>query len=235
MRKLIFIILIVSFSVYYYYSNSKNKDSYEYKLISNLIEMVKKATPLSQNKSAAQSNVQSDSQSASSDSPIHKNLNESLHEFTLQELIKWVATEANSLNSTTNNTDEKQIKLKAQALTLNSDQLAALNTMATNTDLPINDRILSAYLISLNTSDASQEQLFNVAKKLIPDLGPIIPHSEAELKHSQELAIRYMQVDELFQRAKTDANALHKLKLLSQEAESAQVRSYADKKLKELK
>ena len=139
------------------------------------------------------------------------------------------------MNSTNKDTEIEQIKLQAQAQTLLPQQLAVLKDLAIDSRLPINERIFSAYLIVLNQAEQSQESLFNVAKTEVPDFGPIHPHSESELRHTQELAIRYMQVDELFQRAKTDANALDKLKLLTKEAQSAQVRSYAEKKIKELK
>ncbi|MEQ1722831.1 MAG: hypothetical protein ABL930_06615 [Pseudobdellovibrio sp.] len=177
------------------------------------------------------------SQNASNAStPVDEtNSKANLQNFNAEQLQNWVKIEARRMDSTKNNTQEKQIELRAQAQTLAASQIKKLKELAVNMDLPINDRILSAYLISLNTSGTSQEALFDVAKTEVPDFGPILPHSEAELRHTQETAIRYMQIDELFQRAKTDANALDNLKLLSQEAESAQVRSYADKKYKEAK
>lgn len=197
--------------------------------------MIKNSTHSDENSTAAQSSDVSGALATSSDVPVDQNLKESLHELKTEELKKWVAEEARAMNTTNKDTESLQIKLQAQAQTLVPQQLAVLKDLAIDSKLPINDRIFSAYLIVLNHSGQSQESLFNVAKAEVPDLGPILPHSEAELKHTQELAIRYMQVDELFERAKTDANALDKLKLLVQEAQSAQVRSYAEKKLKELK
>ncbi len=176
-------------------------------------------------------------QNASNNSshPDSINLNANFQNFNSEQLQNWVKNEARKLDSTNNNTGEKQIELRAQAQILSAPQIKQLLELAVNSKLAINDRILSAYLISLNTSEQSQEALLDVAKTEIPDFGPTLPHSEAELRHTQETAIRYMQIDELFKRAKTDARALDKLKLLSQEAESAQIRSYADKKHKEAK
>jgi hypothetical protein len=44
-----------------------------------------------------------------------------------------------------------------------------------------------------------------------------------------------MQVDEIAERAKTNANAMNELILLSKSAESEEVRAYALRKLKSLK
>lgn len=229
MRKLTFIILIVSFSAIYYYSTSPIEGSFVHKSVSNIKKMIKNST----HPAAPVIN----SAGASSVAVTSQNLNtsESLQELTIEELNKWVETEAQSMNSTGNDTEELQLRLRALSQTLQPQQLVILTEMAINSQLPINSRIFSAYTITLNSSLQSQESLFNVAKSEVPDFGPVLPHSEAELRHTQELAIRYMQIDELFQRAKTDTNAFDKLKLLSQEAQSTQVRSYAAKKLKELK
>lgn len=231
MRKLIFTILLISFLGLYYYAtdyalvskvnqagkNRDNKFFFLQQAVLDIKDRIKSTTPLS---------------GKPSNPP---NPTETLSEYTSVELKKWVEIEARAINMTNNNTAEKQIKMRAQAQTLNFQQLEILQNLATDTKLPINDRILSAYLISLNTSTQSEDSLFNVAKTEVPDFGPIAPHTEAELKHTQELAIRYMQIDELFHRAQTDANALDKLRLLATEAQYAQVRSYAEKKLKELK
>lgn len=236
MRKLIFIILIVIFYAIYHYSHTLHDGSIVPTSISEAANVIKKSTFFVKQAIIGGSSQPESLQSASSDSSMNeKNFSENLQELTTEQLKKWVESEARPMNSTNHDTESKEVQLRGQAQTLSNEQLVTLKELAVNSHLPINDRILSAYLISLNLSDQSQEALFNVAKTAIPDFGAILPHSEAELRNSQELAIRYMQIDELFQRAKTDANAIDKLKLLAQEAESAQVRSYAQKKIKELK
>lgn len=237
MRKLIFIILLVGFSAIYYYStdsavlqdkNSVFKNSPKNSIVQQAIFDIKNMV---KNSTVFQDETSIETSTANQD----QNLPISLQNLATEELKKWVLSESNSMNSAYNNTEEKQIKLKAQAQTLGSEQIETLKELATNSSLPINERILSAYLISLNSAAASLQSLYDVAKSEVPDVGPIVPHSEAELRHTQELAIRYMQIDELFVRAKTDANAKDKLKLLLQLASSEQVRSYAQKKLVELK
>ncbi|MBY0554835.1 hypothetical protein K2P97_09920 [bacterium] len=233
MRRVIFIILLVSFTAIYYFSTSHDENS----VINQTVDSVRKVINNSTNLSPAPQSDQTGSQNASSDSTSAdvEFQADNLQTYNAQQLQTWVQKEASSMNSTNNNTDEKLIQLKAQAQTLTAPQIKSLKERAVNSSLPINERIFSAYLISLNPTEQSLESLFEVAKTEIPNNGALLPHSEAELKNSQETAIRYMQIDELFQRAKTDPNAYDKIKLLAQEAQSAQVRSYADRKLKELK
>jgi hypothetical protein len=228
-----FIILLVSFTAFYYFSKPLNDNLSFDKTIGSVKNMFKNSTNVANLGAGDQLGSQNASNALAPNDVANPKAN--LQNFNLEQLQNWVKIEARRMDSTNNNSQEKLIELRAQAQTLAATQIKKLQELAINSELPINDRILSAYLISLNSSGLSQEALFDVAKTEIPDFGPILPHSEAELRHTQETAIRYMQVDELFQRAKKDTNALDKLKFLSQEAESAQVRSYAEKKYKEVK
>lgn len=181
--------------------------------------------------------IKSQTGELSSDGGLSSNseLGEKHEVMTTEQLQTWLKQESISLNSTNNRTQEQQILLNAKAGGLNSEQLKKVSEWALNIHLSINERILAAYMLGLNQSEASVDSIFEVAKAEVPDLGPISPHSEAELRHTQETAIRFMQIDELFRRAKTDSKALDKLMLLTQDAQSEQVREYAQKKLKELK
>ena len=226
MRKLVLALLIVLFSAIYYFSNLGNSNAVK-NSVASFSALIKKSTtapPVTGSEPANPAEI----------SPAKEN-EQGLSGLAPEALKKWLNAESGWLNSTQNNSDEQQIRFRAQAQTLVPAQLQVLREFALDSAGPINDRILSAYMITLNTSPDSKEILFEVAKSDLPDHGPILPHSEAELKHTQELALRYMEVDELFERAKTDANARDKLKLLVVEAQSAQVRSYAEKKLKQLK
>lgn len=151
-----------------------------------------------------------------------------------EQLDQWVAVEARAMDSTANS-EGRSIEIKALARTLSAAQLPQLVATAHNFEAPANVRIFSAFLLSQSELPESAAAMAELAKKDMPDLGPVIPHSEAELRHGQELALRYMQVDELFQRAKTSADALDNLRLLARDADSERVRAYAEKKLSELK
>lgn len=159
----------------------------------------------------------------------------SLHTLNETELQQWLRQEARDMDSTANNTDQVQIRLRAQAQTLTPTQLKQLVQTARDAENGVNQRILSAYMISLNSSAQSVDSLYELAQSTPPDHGPSLPHTEAEVKNAQELALRYMQIDELAARAQRDSNARNKLNLLSRQSGSPQVRSYAQRKLAELK
>jgi hypothetical protein len=231
MRKLIFIILILSLSAAYFYSvrrqgpsTSEPKDLLE-QTRDNIKKMFKNST------SAAVA-ASGDSQAVQS-SPASGDV--SLQSMSTEQLQNWVHNESKSMDSTTNNTEDVQIKLSSQARTLLPEQLQVIKNLALDIKEPANSRIFSAYFLTLSSAEGSTTQLYDVAQAAVPDYGPVLPHSEAELRHAQDLAIKYMQVDELYERAKTDTNARDKLKLLSTGASTEQVRHYAEKKLKELK
>lgn len=229
MRKYLYIIPIVLFSAIYYYTNVKQESSVVKTSVAKITSMIKNST-------VASSDTGSPSETPPSKDSFAANPTQTeLRSFSPHELRQWVQRQSASMNSTDNNTEEQQILLRAQAQTLLPEQLPVLSEIAINTKMPINERIFSAFLITMNSAPQAQEALFEGAKTEVPDFGPVNPHSEAELRHTQELAIRYMQIDELFERAKTNTNARDKLKLLITEAQSAQVRSYAEKRLRELK
>ena len=138
------------------------------------------------------------------------------------------------MDSTQNNSPDIEIKIRAMAQSLRKDQLEALSALILNVTLPINDRVFSNYVLSQNQTSDAVAKAGKIAGTGLPDFGPPNPHSESELKRSQELAIRYMQVDALADRAKTDSNARDNLKLLAAGAESAEVRRYASRKIKDL-
>ena len=236
MRKIgLFVVVIGFFALLYLLTNSESF-LYSKKLGNTLSEVKKMITKPSTDENKV---VMEDSQEVLVSNLVSADETQAqplvLHKMEPQEFKKWVVNEARSMNSTNLDTDAKQIELKAQAQTLQIEQIQILSELAMDASQPINDRILAAYLIRLNSESYSLQALSDVAKTEIPVSGPIVPHSESELKNAQELAIRYMQIDELFERAKTDTNAYDKLNQLTQEAHSAQVRSYAKKKLSELK
>lgn len=238
MRKFsLFVMVIFFFAAVYFIINSDDESTSINSAFSKTISEVKNMIKFSSSHKSESGLEKEQNTFGSSPSSADQTQAQdaALMQFTAEELKKWISTEARSMNSTSLDTEAKQIELKAQAQSLQLEQLAVLSEVALDASQPINDRILSAYLISLNPTSSSLQVLSEVAKSEIPDNGPLVPHSEAELKNSQELAIRYMQIDELFERAKTDSNAYDKLSRLTDEARSAQVRSYAKKKLLEIK
>jgi hypothetical protein len=160
---------------------------------------------------------------------------DNLADLSEQNLDIWIQSEAKKMDLTNNDSDSQMVQLRAKALTATKDQIQILVTKALDANLPINQRIFSAYFVTLTQDVSSHESMENIAAHGLTDFGAPVPHSEAELKRSQELALKYMQIDELFQRAKTDAQAKERLKRLASSAGSDEVRNYAEKKLIELK
>ena len=222
MRKWLFIIIVVLSAIYYFHDSNLAPESVR-QSVSKLKNMVKNSTFTPSKGAATEKNT----------SPAPAEV-QNLQALTPEELSAWIGRESRAMDST-NNPEDAQIKIKAQARTLTAAQLPWLMQKALDTSAPANGRIFSAYLLTLSELPESVAAIYELAGKKLPDLGPVLPHSEAEIRHGEELALRYMQVDELFQRAKTDADALKKLRSLATTAEEERVRSYAEKTLKELK
>ena len=222
MRKVAFIIIVLCISAIYYFSISKGEQSIVQQGFLKIQKMVKNSTSAPAPAVLTTTAVSNDS-------------TQNLETLNTQDLKTWINTEARAMDSTANNTDEALVKIKAQARSISHGQLVELTQLALNPQQPANSRIFAAYLLNLSELPESQSAMFALAKSALPDTGPVVPHSEAEVKHGQELAIRYMQVDELFNRAKSDPDALDKLKALAGEADSERVRTYSQKKLQELK
>lgn len=151
------------------------------------------------------------------------------------EFNSWVARAAVDLNNPSVDAIETEEELREVSKKLTNPQIELLVKKSLDVEVAINERILSVYLLTMSEGDLKNDSLTLIAQAKLSDLGPINVHSEAEIKKTQDLAIRYMAIDELFRKAKTDEGALHKLKLLLVEAESIEIRNYVQRKLDEMK
>lgn len=233
MRRITFIILVIAFSSIYYLSTKEDSTSVVNQTIQQVKNMVNKAS-LAKSSSGDGLEKQQNTSNGTKSDEVDTN-SDNLALLNPAQLKNWVEQDSKSMNSVDHNTEEVAVRLKAQARTLLPEQLPLLSQMATDINFPANSRMLSAYVLTLTDQPQAIENMKDLASKALPDFGPVLPHSEAELRRAQELALRYMQVDEIAERAKTDANARDNLILLSTSAESAEVRAYALRKLKSLK
>lgn len=234
MRRLVFISLLIAFCAIYYYSTSQDESSIavkSVKMAQNLVNKVTNSTPMKASESSTVPAASTDSTVAGEGS--HSN-EVSLGDLNAADLDEWIENESTSLDSTHNQTANVEVRMKAQARTLRPEQLKELQIIALDSERGVNSRILAGYLITLSQDATSLQLQSSIASSPLPPLGPPTPHSEDELKRSQELALRYVQVDELFERAKADSNALNELKQLSQKASEPAVRKYVAGRLKEL-
>lgn len=198
-----------------------------------------KYNSISEEKNDQKNNFQEDNSKNTNENQADKTANRepiNFNSMTNKEFLDWINQESKSMNSVIQNAKVKEFELVAAAQTLTSAQIELLAQEALNFYKGIDSRILSAYLLSLNTQgESSLQAMFNIARSQLPEIGPIKPHTEGEVKRAQELAIRYMEVDQLFEQAKTISYAYDKLILLAKEAETSEVRNYASKKISELK
>ena len=150
------------------------------------------------------------------------------------EFRSWIHGEAQSLNSTDVNTEEKEIQMKAVSQSLSPSEIAQLAEIVSDSNNAANDKILSSYLLTLRQNDDVIPLMVESAKKSLTDFGIPNAHSEAEFKHGQELALKMTFVDELAARSNTSATALNQLRSLASAADSNEIRVYAQRKLKEM-
>lgn len=229
MRRLMFILLVVGLAIIYFRSQENSAQDELYTWLQNSaqkaqIQAQQVLRPLVALVSEKPENV------------ARVDLNdENLQSYDSEKLKKWVSVQGSSMNYSEHSTEQLEIRLRAQARTLTELQMVQLREIAESATQPVNERIFASYLLSLNESPAAVEQIFSAAMAELTDHGPSIPHSEAEIRNAQEMALRYMQIDALFERAQTDANARNKLKLLSEQSASESVRGYARRRLQELR
>jgi len=146
----------------------------------------------------------------------------------------WVQTQAQNLNQATVNEALTESQLKKVAQHLTASQIEQLSQVSLDPNESANDRIFSVYLLTQTEGAAGAAVLGNIAQSQGKDWGSPQPHTEAELKHAQELSLRYMAVDQLARQAATDTAAFDRLKSVAKQAEMPQVRQYAQKKISEI-
>src|SRR4051812_9048532 len=115
MRKLIFIVLMLGFFAIYYFStggsSAAGETSFVRKTISNVVNLVKKST----NAATGAANLSiptSDSAAA-----VIKKDNENLQLLTPEKLHAWITDQARTMDSTGNDSEQIQIRLRAEAQT----------------------------------------------------------------------------------------------------------------------
>jgi hypothetical protein len=151
------------------------------------------------------------------------------------KLQNWVLAESKNLNQPHVDTKQKDLELKKTIENLSDLEKKVILQISLDTRKTANERILAAYMLVLDQSQQSPDNLTELANKSLPEFGPVTAHSESEIRRGQELAVRYMAVDELFKRAPSNREAFDAVKKIAQTADSAEVRSYAQRKLDEIR
>ena len=230
-RIVIVIIFILAAGLYYFYSQTPRPlHTYGSSSEENTQDETNKKTD-SVNEVATAGGVSGGVLASSSDATV---VNAKVPE-KLQKLQTWLAGEAKNLDQPHIDTKQKDLELKKMIENFSDDEKKLVLETSLDTKRPANERILSTYLLVLDQSQASLENLSGVASKALPDFGPVTAHSEAEIRRGQELAVRYMAIDELAKRAPNNPEALETLKNIVNSAESAEIRGYAQRVLKQIK
>ncbi len=220
--------LIISVGLIYFFYNQKNKSQE----IQNTTTQTKtNQTPQLSNQNSGPV-VSADSTSANSTS---SNFSEEQKDPALIRFQNWIKIESQNLNQPHVDTKSKDLELKKLVENFSEKEKEIILQTALNIKYTANERILAAYLLVLDQSSASSDRLNLLAQKALPDFGPANPHTEAETRRGQELAVRYMAVDELFKRVQINPEAIETLQKLANNAESAEIRSYVQRKLKEIR
>ncbi len=157
------------------------------------------------------------------------------------QIENFVQTEAKSLDLTRVQSREKEIKLQAVARQLSPPQIERLTEVIADTNRGVNERILGVFLLNLNSSNSAIENLNNFAAAALPDFGPVLPHSESEIRRNQELSLRFMVIDRLAEVARNSEpqseqrlQAVGALKDHARQNPSETLRKYAQTTLDEL-
>ncbi|MCC6137003.1 MAG: hypothetical protein IT287_00085 [Bdellovibrionaceae bacterium] len=150
----------------------------------------------------------------------------------LEPLQKWVSGEAVSLNRTAVNLEAHDREITEKVKNFGAHQLAQLQKIALNESAPMNERILSTYMIG--QSEQGRQHLVDIAARET-NLSVGKPHSEEEIKYTQERSQKIMAVDAIFKRADTIENRLADLQQVINKTNDALIKDYAVQKSNELK
>lgn len=208
--------------------------------LSGYFEPAPTSTPQSAPKNLNSPNAMNE-QSAVTATPATNPVDAVANQQKLAQFSAFIKDEAKGLDRTNIQTEAKTLELRQRALKLDATEKNHLKNISINTELPVNERILSVYILTLTSDIASQNLVSDIAQTPMPDLGPINPHTEAEVKNAQELALRYMAIDKLVENFKSNppqsemaVAALQSLQNQSAQNPIPQVRKYANDELNKL-
>lgn len=145
---------------------------------------------------------------------------------------KWVHDEAPELNR--RNVDMKAYdeRIEREIANYGEVQLQQLKVMAIDKTLPINERILSTYM--LGKSSMAAEHLSEIASQNV-EYKQHAPHSEGEIRASQERAIKIMSIDGIVKGEQSPQQKIENLKNIIKSSNDSLVKDYAQTKLNDLR
>jgi hypothetical protein len=152
-----------------------------------------------------------------------------------QEFMNWINKESFEIEKSSVSPEALEIKYLKVVKVLGSIEMENLKSIALDLKAPVRERIFSVYIMGLVQQNELQAIVESFVLSPLNNWGEVRPHSVDEVGRAQELSLRQMQIEKWFERAKNkDLLAIDSLKKTSQQSSSAILRSYAQRKLKEL-
>lgn len=151
----------------------------------------------------------------------------------IEQFTAWLKTESTFLDRNSADAFQREPILKEQAALFTSENIRFLRATATDSSVTANERILSAYLLTIGT-DNSVLALQEIAQTPYSLPNPQPAHSIGETTLMQEKSIRVMAIDELFNRFETGFLTQQQLNNFIQKIPDAALKQYALKRLSEL-
>lgn len=220
---LFFLAAILAVVFLAYYARQKNNDTVTFKIDPAPPEQASRSIAKSDSNDAEEATAEI-AESESSAVPPQKAEDESLK--------KWVASEAVSLNRTSLNLEAYDREITEKVKNFGARQLEQLQQIAVNASAPMNERILSTYM--LGQSAEGRQNLVDIAARETTQAVPK-PHTEEEIKYTQERSQKIMAVDAIFKRTDSVENRLADLQQVINKSNDPLIKEYAAKKSNELK
>lgn len=151
----------------------------------------------------------------------------------VKELETWVQTEAAKMDTTTYDSAREESLLRQKAQVLNFAEIQTLKVVALDGTRAANERILSAYMLSM-TSSQGLSAIQDLAKAPLSNPGEKAPHSLGETQDMHEKAIRRMLIDELFKRAQADPSYVPELAKQIEQISVPELKAYAQERFQQL-
>ena len=150
------------------------------------------------------------------------------------EFQKWVSEEGQLINQRGMDSEQKRRELIAIAKQLTPSKANHLLKVASNAASAAGDKIVAAFLL-IEAGNLAQEQLGALIASPLVYGGKQEPHSEGELRGTQERSMRVMAIEGLATRAESDSSARTTLERTIPTIPDPYIRGYAEKRLAQIK
>lgn len=147
------------------------------------------------------------------------------------EFLAWFTAEAKGVSDLKVDEVQREQRIQQQVRTLTSNDWSEVARRLMDQGLPMNDRLLSGFLLGRGAFD-HLDLVDEVLEKPLPSGNPP-PHSIEESEMMREKSLRLMIIEEMIQAAKKDRSKLASLEQAIRKIEDAHLRSLAERRMKE--